>query len=516
MSSPGDRHSWQQSQLNKGDPGETYHALAPSFDAASPKSSRHSSSLLYNPNRLYRARPEELKAQADFLEDLCNTIIAEAEIEPSDILEKETFRAKIEEVARSAITQHERESNGFHDFPRESVQLKCFGSLSSGFATKAADMDLGLLSPMSKVQPDAPGSHIPRLVEKAFLDIGLGARLLTRTRVPIIKVCEKPPAVLRKGLLDERAKWESGASEEVDEQDMHEEPDSHLAHEIHPQDYKHREHKSLEPVADSSKSERRFKALKQGEKKSLSSYYGVAKGLLRKLGGRDLTNSNSSEFKQDDFKFLTDFSIAFVDGITDDKLRERLLSYQSLNRYALGAQPNYRTLHGVYTQVEGEMMAMIWESRRIHEKDAVQEQQALACVRNWKTLGHRANFGLDPIGYAKELQMAADQLRKIPSIQVMLLSQNQHESAADYHTRAMKLVLELGSHDMPSRENTTLHLVIQKYIQGIFMDQIRQQVEEFAGSHALETLTLRLIARRHKSLQLAFEFERYLEKALYS
>ncbi|KAK3353490.1 hypothetical protein B0T25DRAFT_212988 [Lasiosphaeria hispida] len=506
MSSPGEHFDWQQSQPPT------------PFNATSPRSSRHSNAPPYNNARLYHLRPEELKAQTDLLEGLCNTVIAGAEIETADIIEKESFRAKIEEVAQFAITQYEREVNGMHNFPPASVQLKCFGSLSSGFATKAADMDLGLISPLSLIQPDAPGSAIPRLVEKAFLDMGLGARLLTRTRVPIIKVCEEPPQVLRLDLLDERAKWERGLTDDGDEDEAHEEAEANPIDDVQPHDYRQHAHDhqpSPGLARDGCKPEQKFRSLRQSEKKNLSSYCGAAKGLLRKLGGRDLTNSNVVDFKKDDFQFLNEFSLAFVEGLADDKLRDRLLRYKSLNRYDLTVQPNNRTLLGVHTQVEGEMMAIIWESREVHEKDDVQEQQAQHWVRAWKLLGDKPTYGLDPMGYAKELQIAVDQLKRIPSIQVMLLSQNQHESAAVYHSRAIRLMQELGCHDTPSKDNKVLHVIIRHYTQGITVEQIRREVEEFANSRPQDILTLRTVARRHKSLQLAQEFERGLEKGLY-
>jgi len=509
MSSP---REWQ-SQPPNGDP-RSLHGPPALFDPSSPRTSRHSASGSYGSNKLYHTRPEELRSQTDLLEGLCSTVIAGAEIEPADILEKEMFRAMIEDVARSAITQHERESNGFHNFPPGSVQLKCFGSLSSGFATKAADMDLGLLSPLSVVPPDAPGSPIPRILEKTFLDIGLGARLLTRTRIPIIKICQKPPERLRADLLDERAKWEKGLPDDADEDDTHEEADSNVADDIQPHDYRYHDQKAPTGVMGNSKPERKFRSLKQGNK-NLSSYYGSAKGLLRKLGGRDYTHSNAVELKSDDLLFLNEFALAFIDGLADNTLRDRLLRYKSLNKYDLTAKSKYRTLLGVYTQVEGEMMAMIWESREIPEKDQVAEQQAHNCIRSWNSLGNRPTFSNDPIGYGKELQLALDQLKKIPSIQIMVLSQLQHEPAALYHSRTIKLMLELGIHDVPGEKNANLHIVVRHYINGISIDSVRHEVQEFANSCGKDTLTLRAVARRHKSLQLAHEFERCLEKGLY-
>ncbi|KAM7196365.1 Poly(A) RNA polymerase protein cid1 [Naviculisporaceae sp. PSN 640] len=442
--------------------------------------------------------PENIQAQIELLEGLSHTIVAGAEIEVADIAEKENFRIMIETVARNAIWQFEREQNGIVDFPPDSVQLRCFGSLSSGFATKAADMDLGLLSPLSKIQPDAPNSPIPRLVEKAFLDIGLGARLLTRTRVPIIKVCEKPPSGLRQDLLEERAKWDKGLDKATSDEHTHEEPDS-------------------SPTTDgdltlgdynSPREGRKFPSLNQG-KKSLQNYFGTAKAILRRLGGRDLSN-NYLGFTDDDYRFINDFSREYVQGLADSELRERLFKYRSLRRQDI---PNYRSLHGVHTQVEGERLLMLWESRQIGERDEYQERQARKWLTAWQELQDKPDYGSDPLRYNKELSRALDQLNKIPSIALFQHSQLEHESAVSYHQRTSRLLVDLGGFDTPSPKNHILPAVIRQYIRGIRSEEIRRQMEEFAESHP--GMSLRSVARRHKSLQLAHEYEKCLEKGLY-
>ncbi|KAI9746779.1 MAG: hypothetical protein M1835_002431, partial [Candelina submexicana] len=147
---------------------------------------------------------EEINAQSHFLEDMARAEVQKAEMSAEEFQSKETFRALLENVCRKAIGLHE--AIGHEYLPR--VTLKCFGSLSSGFATKSSDMDLALLSPLSVPEVSSFDSPIPRLLEKAFLDLGYGARLLTRTRVPIIKICEKPTPILLEGLKKEREKWE--------------------------------------------------------------------------------------------------------------------------------------------------------------------------------------------------------------------------------------------------------------------------------------------------------------------
>lgn len=120
--------------------------------------------------------------------------------------EKEDLRLSLEQICRDAVTQYERKKDD--EFDANLVVLKCFGSLSSGFATHSSDMDLAILSPKSTPALSSVESEIPRLLEKTLLDLGFGVRLLTRTRVPIIKFCEKPTPDLVQALLSEREKWE--------------------------------------------------------------------------------------------------------------------------------------------------------------------------------------------------------------------------------------------------------------------------------------------------------------------
>ena len=68
-------------------------------------------------------------------------------------------------------------------------------------------MDLALVSPTLTPDPASADSEVPRLLEKTLLDLGYGARLLTRTRVPIIRFCEQPTPELLEALIENRAKW---------------------------------------------------------------------------------------------------------------------------------------------------------------------------------------------------------------------------------------------------------------------------------------------------------------------
>lgn len=152
-----------------------------------------------------RASPD---MQVGYLENLAHVEILKAEISREEFIEKQTLRQCLEQVCRKAVSEYEMRRDRDAAFVPDSVELRCFGSLSTTFATKSSDMDLVLVSPMSKPEISSPDSDLPRLIEKALLDLGYGARLLTRTRVPIIRFCEKPSSELANLLLAERTKYE--------------------------------------------------------------------------------------------------------------------------------------------------------------------------------------------------------------------------------------------------------------------------------------------------------------------
>ena len=152
--------------------------------------------------------PASLDVQVSYLENLAHTEISKAEISPEEFLEKQVLQQSLEQVCRKAVSEYESHQDRNPAFVPDSVELRCFGSLSTTFATKSSDMDLVLVSPMSKPETSSPDSSLPRLIEKALLDQGYGARLLTRTRVPIIRFCEKPTPELATLLLAERTKYE--------------------------------------------------------------------------------------------------------------------------------------------------------------------------------------------------------------------------------------------------------------------------------------------------------------------
>ncbi|RSM07940.1 hypothetical protein CEP52_004940 [Fusarium oligoseptatum] len=444
---------------------------------------------LYNSRRDNQFSPEEVSAQVSLLDRLCFEVVSNSEIERSEIAEKEAFRCRIEAISQEAIARCEKEQNPEAQFDSLSVQLKCFGSLSSGFATKASDMDLGLLSPMSSIQPDAPGSQIPRLLEKAFLDAGLGARLLTRTRVPIIKLCSDPPKKLQQDLLEERFKWENGL-DETHEDDEHDHDNDQVGLDSP-------ETKTSAPLEVTSPTSLTAEPpsfdIKQGPKNTLASYYGLAKRVLRRAGGRDATVSNYRDLTDKDWVILHRICQAFVSGLSDPQLRGRLARYPSLAFESVENEQSNRSLLGVYTQIEGEQIRQLWEERGVQERA---QQPRLLAEQAMKNLGR-----------------ALDKMKKAPSVQFVTLEQAQHEAPTVYSTRALNIINALRSANELAASDWA-HLIVTQYLDGIHQEEIRKMIKDRIASQGGD-VPIKAVIRMHKAIHLAWEFERAIEKDFY-
>ena len=155
--------------------------------------------------------PAALTNQSHFLDQLASSEVPKAQIGYEELKEKQMLRLKLEQICQGTILEFELLRNP--DFDSSTISLECFGSLGSGFAMAGSDMDLALLSPLSHPAPASAESEIPRLLEKRLLDLGYGARLLTRTRVPIIRFCEKPTPALTDAMREARSKWEKEKEE---------------------------------------------------------------------------------------------------------------------------------------------------------------------------------------------------------------------------------------------------------------------------------------------------------------
>ncbi|KAI0546573.1 hypothetical protein F4679DRAFT_557214 [Xylaria curta] len=498
-----------------------------SADAFPPRGGRNPNQqqyhALYTPagHRQPSLTPEQLANQSAFLDQLCHQIISGAEIGPDEIAEKENFRMRVESICRDVVSCYEREKNGAtYEFRSETVELKCFGSLASGFATKAADMDLGLLSPMSGLSPDSSDSPIPRLIEGALLAAGFGARLLTKTRVPIIKLCEKPDKILRESLLAARKKWEDGADQEEREpdEDAPEDPEPFLDNSSRVDtDSKQSPKESQVPQPSSSAKivpphEDDLISLKQSSNQSLTSYYNNTKRLLRRLHGRDITHSNSQDFTEANFILLDKVASAFVQGLHDTSLKTRILAYPSFHVGDSAGLTNYRSLFGINTMIEGEKLVLSWEQRQLLSRNPKTDQAYERVIQQWKDLQYSKNFGTNPVWFNKELQLAVESLRQIPSLQIMQLQQDQYESPAQYHGRTGKIAISLSKSSSSPTVDMRPHIV-QHYVDGIRDEEIRNQVRDFVALTG--TQALRTVARKHKSLHLATEYGRAIEHGRY-
>ena len=157
------------------------------------------------PNRFRQPTGEELQVQSLHLEKLAEEELPKVEMSPEEHAIKESFRAHLEALLRQAVCDYYQQ-----DAP--AISLVPFGSLASGFGMPGSDMDLALISPSI---PD----DMPRMLESTLLGYQLGARLLTRTRVPILKVCETPTQELYNALCAERQKWDEMTPSEKEEHD---------------------------------------------------------------------------------------------------------------------------------------------------------------------------------------------------------------------------------------------------------------------------------------------------------
>lgn len=140
--------------------------------------------------------------QAQYLEKLANVEIAKVDMSQGERSDKEAFRLALEKVCYEVCKA---------DSSLPKVSLECFGSFQSGFASANSDMDLVIVV-QDRSAPSTLFSlleqDLPRALEKKFLQEGFGARLLTRTRVPIIKVCQSPAPNFLEKLREEREKWD--------------------------------------------------------------------------------------------------------------------------------------------------------------------------------------------------------------------------------------------------------------------------------------------------------------------
>ncbi|CAG8951744.1 hypothetical protein HYFRA_00005546 [Hymenoscyphus fraxineus] len=452
-------------------------------------------------NRGINQRPptsEELARQCSHLDELVRLHVPAVAMDSKEEAEKETFRAMVEQACRKAIASYEQDELGNKQFDPLSVQLQCFGSMMSGFATKSSDMDLALLSPQSKQLPDSPDSPIPRLLEKTLLDMGFGARLLTRTRVPIIKLCEKPTDQLRSDLIQAREKWEAGFVEETERGE-----DS--------------EHIPPSPTALATV-ESYLSKLADLKQKHLShlEYLKLARRVLGNVGGRDYCVGNP-DLNESESKILHDVCKAYISGLSSPRLLERLKGYPSISPLFephSQEQPICRTLYGLSLQVEGERLAMGWDKRPLSEDHDARERECLTLLANWRVLqSHPTPVSFDEaLKYGQELHILNDRLKRIQSLQLVYLEQYQHEEPFDYYSRAERIADFLRGSDRQERNKAVTPVVIRYYINGINSPGIREGLQSMSIERGV---SLQCVALQHRIMQLTADYKHALKMDLF-
>ena len=207
-------------------PGSQQNFVNPPMDPNSRPRPRVQHPTLFNPHAaIGSSRPHPSYGQSQqypagdqqqlsYLGSIVESEAMKAQIGGVELMVKDQLKHKLEQICRKEVSEFEHQTTP--DFESQTVTLESFGSLATNFATKNSDMDLVLLSPNSALDPSKSESPVPRIIEKVLLDQGYGVRLLTQTRVPIIKLCDSPDSKLLGRLRHARELWEHGKDPEAE------------------------------------------------------------------------------------------------------------------------------------------------------------------------------------------------------------------------------------------------------------------------------------------------------------
>ncbi|KAI9786252.1 MAG: hypothetical protein M1839_007663 [Geoglossum umbratile] len=449
---------------------------------------RQSQQQQRGPGRFPMGLEEAVRIQSDYLAGIASVEVAKAAVDPPEMAEKEAFRSELEATCRDVIGQHEAGLPGGDDFSPSTIRLECFGSLSSGFATKSSDMDLILLSPLSHPPLGSSDSSIPRLLEKRLLDLGLGARFLTKTRVPIMKLCEKPTAELLDLLRKAREKWEAGgdnstATGEKDTEsifalspsrDMGRIQQMSLNDDEHPATSASHDGSDSRETEEAKSSVYQLQQLKQNPTETLWAYNSRARKLLRAFGGRDITLTHEP-VQTSNVELLTAAVEGFVNGIMDDEIRKAVKASLPKNTVT--------SLYGTWLLAEGEQQIIRWEARNVHELTGKKEAQGNKVIREWRQL--QGQEGMVPAYYNETLRKLLEQMQQFPSLKLLSLAQRQDEPAEVYGVRANAILEVLGGIDcdpgmweerLSPSQRTLLELAIRQYVEGLYDHNLRKEV----------------------------------------
>jgi terminal uridylyltransferase len=212
----GGRHYHQQNHFGRGrgsGPPGGHHQVLKRADGSQPQAYSRGNALVSNNHNQKPHGPPgpppmaAFIAQCEHLDKLAAAEIPPVEMGQEELSSKEALREKLELICQKAVRDA---------YPnlQSTIHLQCYGSLVSGFATKGSDVDMTIR--WSGPSPEDPQflAEIPRVLEQAILRAGHGARLLSKTRVPILKICESPTEELFTALKEERQKWEELSQDE--------------------------------------------------------------------------------------------------------------------------------------------------------------------------------------------------------------------------------------------------------------------------------------------------------------
>lgn len=217
MSSPAEFFDRARAGAYRGNSSQARPRYHPANHLVSPPPTHQSVNNTYarpqnRTNRLYEPSsfPDQqylqkrIMTQYAYLEESALVALQTA-LTPAEGQEKEAFRRELEGIAQSTISRYTQANLTLNP---NNVKLKCYGSLANGFAVQGSDLDLLLMFPRDEGPLGNIETDCRRLLEKALLAEGYGARLLTNTRVPILRVCQQPTLELLRNLRNYRLKWE--------------------------------------------------------------------------------------------------------------------------------------------------------------------------------------------------------------------------------------------------------------------------------------------------------------------
>ncbi|KAE8145047.1 hypothetical protein BDV25DRAFT_134131 [Aspergillus avenaceus] len=114
-----------------------------------------------------------------------------------ELRSKVRLRILLTGLARGALDQYAKQ-HGYSSVGK-AIDLKCYGSLRNGFILPDAHLDL-VMATHATAFPKELETECPRILRRAFLDAGLGARLAQDPRAPTINIYETPSKELLEAL----------------------------------------------------------------------------------------------------------------------------------------------------------------------------------------------------------------------------------------------------------------------------------------------------------------------------